>query len=280
MNKQFLHTLNTSFGLWFEHELLQEGKAYRNISGSLYKTTDGNFPSYSIYSNPYGQFVYDSSISGANIISGAYLNGNFTNRSSNGLIIDYNNGRCLFTGNINQSVTASYAIKDFNLYYTTQTDAQLVMVTKQELRPKFNVPVTGVPNNSHIAPLIYIKRDSSTNDPFAFGGQDLTTAQYRAIVMGPDDYAVDGVGSIFMDAARKNLMLLTGTPLNRFGDFAVNNSFNYLNEVANQYNPTNLVWIDDVDFYRFNAETEVKINKDMVFAFLDFTIKIPRFPRV
>jgi hypothetical protein len=259
--------------------MLQEGQAYRNISGQLYKVTDRKNPNYSIFSNPYGQFVYDSSVSGANVPSGAYINGNFNARGSNGLIVDYNNGRCLFTGNVNQNVTASYAVKDFNLYYTTQTDAQLVFANKQELRPKFNVQVTGVPSSAHIAPLIYIKRDFSASEPFALGGQDLTTAQYRAIVMSNDDFALDGIGSIFTDAVRKNIMLLTGTPLNRYGDVVNGQNYNYLNAVSSQYDPNNLIWIDKVDYYRFNAETEVKVNKDVVFGFLDFTIKIPRFPR-
>ena len=65
MKPQYQHELMTSFLLWFDHELLQEGEAYSNKTGTLFIKSDSRLPSSftSIQSN-YKQWVNDSSITG------------------------------------------------------------------------------------------------------------------------------------------------------------------------------------------------------------------------
>lgn len=279
MKSQFLHNINNSFRLWFEHELLQEGQAFRNVSGSLY-SVETKFNNKYSYSNPYGQFVYDSSVSGANIITGAYVNGVYNSRGTNGLSIDYNNGNVLFNSAQN-NVTANYSVKEYSIYSTTRPDAALLMEEKQRFNPKFIVdPVKGIPEDTNIGPLIYLRRDSYTNEPFALGGMDNSTTIYRAIIFAPDDFSLDGVASIFGDSARKNLMLLTNNSFNRYGDVINGPSYNYLNDVNNNFHNENLVSITDVDYYRFDANTEVSLDKDSSMGVLEFILELPRYPRL
>lgn len=281
MRTQFLHTLNDSFRTWFEHELLQEGRAFRNVSGELYRIKDSNFPNMGVYSNPYGQIVFDSSVDGAIVPSGVYVNGVFTPRGTSGLKIDFNGGRAIFNTPINGTVTSSYAVKDFNVYSTTKSDAELIYASKVQFREKYNVITTGVPANGVYGPLIYIKRDLAFNEPFAFGGQDNTKAQYRAIVMTNNDYDLDGVGSIFIDANKKNFMYLSNSsPLNRYGDIVTGNSYNYLQDVESHYSNSNLVYISDVEYYRFDSTTETSLGSEFHLGFIEFTLELPRYPRI
>ena len=280
MKNLFLHTLGDSFRLWMENKILTKGEAFRNISGTLYNVKSNDFPSKSVYSNPYGQFVYDSSVPNAYVPSGVYINGNFVPRGTSGLILDYERGRAIFNSPITGSITATYAAKDFNVYFTTKSDEDLLFETKQQFRPMFSVPVTGVPESATYGPLIFVKRDSFYNDPFALGGMDNSVANYRAVIMGSDLYSVDGVGSILSDTAHSSFMLLPTPPLNRYGDIYSGNSYNYTGQVYNNYINANLVYISEVDYYRFDAKVESSLGKDVYCGFVEFKLEIPRFTRV
>lgn len=279
MNRQFLHILSDSFRSWVEYKLEQGGRGFRNVSGALYPTKC-EYPGKYSYSNPYGSWVYDSSVSGANQVTGAYINGNFTNKGGSLSQIDYLNGRLLFNSP-QSNVTATYAVKDFNVYTTSRSDYELIFDDKLQFRPKFtNGTPTGIPPNLTYGPLIYIKRNSVTNEPFALGGQDNTIANYRAIILSNNEYDIDSVGSIFLDSAREHFMLLDTPPLNRYNDLYSGITYNYVQKVLDNYNTSNLVCISDVDYYRFDARTEVEIRSNYYAGFIEFTLELPRFPRI
>lgn len=278
--KTFLHQLNDSFRMFFEHELLSKGSAFRNVSGSLYQMKDRDFPNKKVYSNPYGQWVYDASIAGASIPSGVYNNnGSFISRGSNGLIIDFERGRAISNVGI-PSVTASYAVKDFNIYTTSKGDAELIYAAKQNFRQEYDLPITGLPSDTVYGPSIFIKRDSIQNEPFAFGGQDNSIAHFRCVVMTRSEYDLDAVGSIFTDAVQKNFLLLNNPPLNRYGDVISGNSYNYLNDVAANYDSSKLVYISEVDYYRFAATTESTLGNEFKVGFIEFTTEMARYARL
>ena len=267
--------------MFFEHELLDKGAGFRNISGQLYPVKDNNFPNSYVYSSPYGQWVYDSSISGANIPSGIYANNIYKPRSGNSTILDFEHGRVISNTNLNQPVTAVYAVKDFNVYSTSKTDAELVYAAKNSFRPEYGLPITGLSSDNIYGPSVFIKRDSMQNDPFAFGGQDMTELGFRCVVLTNNEYDLDAVGSIFTDAARKNFLLMNHSPLNRYGDIANSgNSYNYLNDVANNYDSSKLIYIKETDYYRFDSLTETKVGLDLKMGFIEFKLSIPRFPRI
>lgn len=279
MKKLFIHRLSDSFRMFFEHELLDKGNAFRNVSGLLYPVKDKSLTNKSIYSNPYGQWVYDSSISGANVPSGVYANNIFVPRGT-GTFIDFERGRVISNSQLAQNVTASYAVKDFNIYSSTKTDAEILYTMKQGFRQEFNLPATGLPYDNVYGPSIFLRRDSFDNDPFAFGGQDNSVANFRAVVFTKNEYDLDAVGSIFTDSARKNFMLLDNPPLNRYGDIITGNSYNYLNDVSNNYDSSKLVHISESSYYRFSASTETSLGNDFRIGFIEFKTEISRFPRL
>ena len=279
MKKNFLHKLTDSFRLFLEHEVLDKGEAFRNVSGSLYKIQDHDFPNKHVYSNPYGQWVFDSSIPTANVPSGIYSNGNFIPRGSGNLQVDYMRGRAVSDVAL-PNVTAAYAVKDFNFYSTTKSDAQIIYGAKNNFRPKYNVPMTGLMSDQVVTPSVFIRRSSSTNEPFAFGGQDNTVTYFNCIILTNNEYDLDGVGGIFTDAAKKNFMLLDNSPFNRYGDIASRNSYSYPQDVMNNYNSANQVYISEVDYYRFDAHTETILGIDFKLGFAEFKTEIARWPRI
>lgn len=264
--------------MFFEHELLYKGGGFRNVSGQLYKVNDKDFPSKNVYSNPYGQWVYDASIPNANIPSGIFNGNTFLSRSS-GVVLDFERGRCITNLNLNNPIQ-SYAVKDFNIYSTSKGDAELIYAAKQTFRPEYPLPMTGLSSDVVFGPSIFLKRDSAYNEPFAFGGQDNTVTKFRAIVFTRSEYDLDAVGSIFMDSMNKNFMLLDNPPLNRYGDLLTGDVYNYLNDVNNNYNESNLVYIKDVDYYRFSATTETALGNEFKVGFIEFITEIARYPRI
>ena len=150
MKPQFQHTLVTSFYLWFDNHLQKRGEAYKNKTGVFYNMSDDRLDdTYNVYSSPYKQFVVDSGLNtsvvdsqgtaGATVIdriSGTREAGTTTfeiTRGTSGLKIDYENGRVFFTGDAagnlpgnGLSISGGFAVKDFNLYMTNQTEEDLV----------------------------------------------------------------------------------------------------------------------------------------------------------
>jgi hypothetical protein len=280
MINNFLHKLDDSFRNWFEYELLTKGSGYRNVSGLLY-SMKSEYVNKSTFSNPYSQFVYDASISGANIPSGVYSgDGTFIPRGQDGLAIDFEKGRAIFNSGVQGPFTATYASKEFNIYFTTHSDAGLLFQNKINFRPKFTVTQTGIDHSKTWGPAIFIKRTDATNEPYSIGGEDCSHVGYRAIILSDNEYDVDAVGSIFMDAARKNFSLLDNPPLNRYGDIRSGDSYNYLTDVAQNFDQRKLVCITNTDFYRFDATSETALDPSFRLGFVEFQVELPRFPRI
>jgi hypothetical protein len=257
MINTYLHNLNDSFRNFLEYELQTKGQAFRNVSGLLYNMGGAEFANKITYSSPFGQWIYNSGISGANVPSGVFSGSTFIPRGQDGLILDFERGRAIFNSGVNGTFTAAYAAKDFNFYLTSKPDARLLFENKNTFRPKVFLPSTGADPDAVYGPMIYIKRDYAKNEPFALGGEDVQCSYFRAIILSDNEWMVDAAGSIFMDTARKNFPLLPLPPLNRYGDLRTGQSYNYLDDVNTNYDPTKLVCITEVDYYRFDAKTEV-----------------------
>src|ERR1700728_517916 len=131
MQADYLHSLFSSFAIWFDHTLCQNGSGFSNISGQLYNMTDPGYSGAAVYTSPFKQWIYDSSVSGAQVPSGVYVNNSFVPRGTSGMFFDFQNGRSIFpSGANNYNVTATYSSKDFNIYTTTRSDADLIFETR------------------------------------------------------------------------------------------------------------------------------------------------------
>ena len=199
--------------LWFDHTLLTKGEAYQNTTGQFYSVSD-EFYGYNTYASTYSQIVADASVTGATIPTGLYVGDNLVNVGEGGAdglyAIDYNNGRSYWSGAQSENVTGSFAIKDFNVFLTNSTEDEILFQSQYTNRNKIsNVIPTGLESDTKTYPVVYLKNDGSSNEPFAFGGQDNTIMNVRAIVIADSQFEIDAIGSLFRDQARSMICLFT-----------------------------------------------------------------------
>ena len=273
-----VHDISSSLALYIDHKILSVGQAYTNHSSEFYRLNDKTFSSNSVYASPYKQFVYDYAVSGAQVPSGVYVNGNFINKGTTGLKIDYLNGRAIFNQNNNGfTVSGDYAVKDFNIYVNPVSNQELLFESKFELRPTFPQSLTGLNSNQAVAPAIFIENLSSSSEDLAFGGLDKCYYNYSCMILADSNYQLEGVANILMDLKRKHFCVLDETPINRFGDFKSGN-YHYWDYVAahSQYQ----AFISDVDFFKVIANTDnniLKKYKDLRLGYCEFEIEVHRY---
>jgi hypothetical protein len=282
MKATYITNLMSSFYLWLDHEILTRGEAFINYSGKLYNSPDPNFPTNSVYSAPFRQWVYDSSVPNANIPSGVFVNGNYLNRGTSGLNIDFNKGRVILNSGINSNnITTSYSLKEYNIYYTDEREEKLLFEKAYNVTPKVTQVTGGLGYLDTPYPCIFIKHRMGENIPFAFGGEESTETMIRCIVLASNSFSLDGLISILSDSARKVFPVFSSEdfPFNYFGDFKLSNNFNYSNLCKNQQS-NSLVYIDRVTVSKLDEIDNAKINKKCVAAIVDFELSDLRFPRI
>lgn len=278
MNLQYDNILVSSFKEWMQHRLLNDAQAYKNVSGSLYFTQDREFRNNQVFTAPFHQWVYDSSVSGANIPSGIYVNNTFIARGTSGLAINYDYGKAILpssTFNNNASVTASYAYKDFNIYVTTKSDKQLLIESKFLERPILKTATTGINTYSIVAPCIFIRNQMTSNSPFSFGGTDLTTNKIIATVFSRNEGYSYAINSFFRDSNNLNFSILSNTPLNYYRDLKSGNYWNYTDQIDNN----NIATVEDVDSFLIDNDKISEHQPGVFVSSIEFTIKKPRIFR-
>ena len=276
--------------LWFDNKLLTKGEAFQNTTGQFYSVLD-DYYGYDAYASSYSQIVSDASIAGATIVTGLYLGAvpwspSNTPGVSPLIAIDYNNGRSYWSGQqFSEDITGSFAIKDFNVFLTNQTEDEILFQSQYTNRNQITglVP-TGLEPDTKTYPVVYLKNDGSYNEPFAFGGQDNTIMNIRAIVVADSQFEVDAIGSIFRDEKMTNIALFeeTDMPFNSFGGYRDNVQYNYTG-ITSTKNDSQKLFLEDVNVSRFDKvlENEVrKFNPNVYSTIIDFEINKIRFPRL
>ena len=297
MKAQFDNQLLSSFALWFDHTLLKDGEAFINVSGKnavFYDVTDTwSLSGYNIYSAPFKQFVYDSSIANATILTGVTIkktNGNtfLHGINSTGLLgINYNEGQAFIASGALidvESVSGNYSQKEFAVKLTSEPDEKLLFETRYSLRPKFpQDATTGIAEDIEPYPIIYIKQNGSYNEPIAFGGQDFTTTEIRAIVIADTQFNLDAVCSLFRDKSRNNFYLFKENeyPLNYIGSLKSGLAFNYTGLVAGKrVGGGEGAAIKEARISKFSSQTQTynNLTSNVYSAAIDFQIIKMRVP--
>ena len=281
MKPSYMTNLMSSFYLWLDHELASVGQGFQVTSGRLYPVQDSNYGGYNVYSSPFRQWITDSSVSGAVVPSGVYFNGTFIPKGS-GVTINYNKGEVLLNTGLGRpnTITAQYAKKDFNIYYTDDREENLLFENSYSLAPKFSRITGGLNGDEQPFPCIFLKNTSYENVPYALGGQDRTMTTVRCIILSDNIYLMDGAISVMTDSARKVFPLISPAelPYNYYGDFKSGTSYQYSQVVTTQN--TNLVYINNVVVSRLDEIRNKHINLKVVAAMVDFELWQARHPRI
>ena len=288
MKPQFDNQIMSSLLLWFDNKLLTKGEAHQNTTGQFYSVSD-EYYGYSTYASTYSQIVSDASVDGAVIPTGLYAGNTLVNvgeGGSNGLYaIDYNNGRSYWSGTQSSDVTGSFSIKDFNTYLTNSTEDEILFQTQYTNRNEISTVIpTGLEPGTKTYPVVYLKNNGSFNEPFAFGGQDNTIMNVRAIVIADSQFEVDAIGSLFRDQRMTNVPIFEPAemPFNQFGYYKNDVQYNYTG-VTDGKGDAQQIFVEDVNVARFDRvlENEVrKFNPNVYSTLIDFELNKIRFPRL
>lgn len=273
MTPQFAHLLTSSFLQWFDYTLVNGGQAFSNYGGKFYEMKDDRLANHSVYSLPFGQIVHDSSIAGAQIPSGVYVNGVFTPRGTNGLQIDFQRGRAIFDGgNGGLNVSGDIAIKEFDVSYAIAPEETILLSNTHSLRPKIGFPITGLAGNQLIFPAIFISKLKSDFAPFELGVHaNLNTSHYRCLVLAENDWQLDGLDSVFTQQKNAYIPLINTTPFNFYGDLK-NSGYNY-QQILTDSTPDSLVFIKDVSFTKYSNRVNELVNPLVLMAVIQFTLQ-------
>jgi len=288
MIPQFDNILMTSMLLWLDNKIVTNGQAYTNYQSVFYPLSNMIYGYYT-YGAPLKQMVIDSSISGANIISGVYLNGVFITPGQNNLSgINATEGQLYFSQPISNPTTAlsgNYAIKDYNIYLTSKTEENLLFETQYQINPKTYQNPTGLPIGSETYPVIYLKYQGGKNKPLAFGGFDQTVGNVRAVILSDSVFSLDAVTSIMRDTSRELIPLIypNEMPFNSLGSVSVpGNNFNYIKYTANKANTDDYLYINEVNVTKTDTRllnATNSLNRNVYSAFVDFEVVKNRYPR-
>ena len=279
MIEQFQHKLTTSFFLWFDNFLLKHGEAYTNTTGQFFYYDDSRLDSdYKAYGSPYKQWVTDSSITGATIPSGVFIDGTFSGRSD-GVVLDFDNGRALINNSVTGSdITGEFAVKDFSVYLTNDTEDDLIVENKYIINSRLpSGPLTYIDPYDDVVPAIFLSTAQGENTPFALGGMQETQIQAKAVVIAEDTYQLDGVLSIFMDSIDETItpIPMGDYPITELGDLK-DNTYSYTgttNENTGQLN----FYVDKVRTSKLSDRTRRELANELYIGFIDFDLQQHRF---
>lgn len=275
MKIQFDNLVTSSMMLFIDNKLCSKGEAFTNYSGQIYPI-QSSYYSYNTYALPFRQIIADSSISGANIMSGVYIGNTFTPVNSGNLVgINHYRGQAYISGAAGGNLSGRYAVKDFNIYLTNKPEEEILFETQYRIRPKIAQSLTGLADNVETIPSIFIKNNGSMNDPFAFGGVKNSMLDIRVIVLADNLYNLDAVCSILRDTANTFVYTIESSDLglDNLGNFT-SGYYNYNNIVSNKVNSTDKLYIEEV---RVSKVPNVGFNsvnyKNILYpAFIDFTL--------
>jgi len=177
----------SAFMLMVDNQILTQGQAYLNVNSFFYPT-QSYVNGWSCYTAPYKQLCNDISISGANIMSGVYLNGTYTTIGQSGMVaINHADGAVYFNTPLPSQtiISGNFAVKEFSVYLADQPDYKLLFESKFESNPKYtnNIPTTGLSLEDKTAPSIHLVIKSQEQKPLAFAGIDNNSIRIRAIII-------------------------------------------------------------------------------------------------
>ncbi len=279
MKAQFQHNLTSSFFMWFDNFLLTKGEAYTNTTGDFFHYDDTLIDSnYTVFGSPYKQWVSDSSIAGATVPTGVYINGNLSGRAD-GVVLDFDNGRALASGaSSTDTVTGSFSVKDFNIYFTNDTEDDLIVENKYVVNSRVpSGPYTYITPYDDVAPAIFLAASTLENKPFALGGMVDTVVLMKAVVISDDPYKLDGALSIFGDSVNEVIepVPMTGFPYTELGDLK-GDSYNYT-EVKQGYSDETPYFVDKVRTSKLSDRARKAVANELYIGFIDFDVQQHRY---
>lgn len=277
MNTQFSQLAAVSFYQWVDNYILQRGQAFTNYTSQFYYQPDTSLPANLVaYASPFKSFVWDSGVSGANILESVSGSIGVLHRGT-GLTVDFVNGRVLLDASVgtNATISGSYSFRDLNLYFSNDTQERMVFTNKYYLNSRFGNPITGIPPaHDMVTPCIFVSDVNARNDNWVFGGLYNTKTTFALNVLAETQNQLDGVLSMMTDAVDRVFPLLpeSAWPLNVYGDYK--SGYNYMATQAQYAVGPALLYVDQVRTSK--VSDFAKIDQAIFLGLVDVTVSHPR----
>jgi hypothetical protein len=286
MKPAFSHDLINSFFLWFDNFLLKKVEAYKTYTTKFYHYQDDRLGDGKVtYGSPYKQFVYDQSVTGVTIPSGVTVGGTFLSTGTSGMQFDFDNGRVIFDSGVNTGldISGTYTVKEINSYITDQNEEKLIIENKYITNSRFTVTENYVKPYTPATPSVFISMEDIDNQPFAFGGEDLTTCHVKAVAFCENLYQLDGVLSTFSDSFNEVIgkIPINCHPIAEFGSIKTGvypTGYDYKN-VVEECGPEKF-YINSVETSKIRDNNLKELNPDLNIGFIEFEVRTNRYPRL
>lgn len=275
LQPQFSNQVLSSFLLWMDNKICSKG-GFTNYSGVFYPIASP-YSNYYAYGAVGNQMVADSSISGANVLTGVYINNTFIGTGVSGFQgIDYKHGFTYFSNNVNNYVISGYfSLKDFNIVLTDKQDDVLLFKTKYTLKPKYPQRPTGILSDNIVYPIIFIKDDGHSMKPYAFGGTEEERINIKCIAIADSLYNLHALQGILQESIRTPIALFSpeDMPFNSMG--GLKSGYNYTGMANSRINQQNFMFVENVSTAKFAQKYTNNIdnlNYDCFFNYIDFEL--------
>jgi len=287
MIAQFDHKAVSSLLLYLDHYVLKKGQAYKNFGSRFYPGPQIYNGLYTYYL-PFKQIIADSSIAGAQVMSGIYLNNSFIMPGQSGLVdINFEQGQVYFSSDVSTSLlSGNFAVKDFNVKLTSLPDETLLFETKYSSRPKTSRQITGLAPETETYPVLFLRNEGGENVPFAMGGQDQTQILIRGAVFSDSQYNLDGLFSILRDRVRTFIPMLEvdEMPFNSYGGLK-SGVYHYDNLTAPKNSTAQTLFIEKVVAKNFAPQSRtvtelMDMNPTIYPGLISIQITAERYPRL
>ena len=188
--------------------------------------------------------------------------------------MDFDNGRALVSGDVTGStITGEFAVKDFNVYLTNDTEDDLIIENKYMINSRLpSGPDTYIPPYDDVVPAIFVSTSVSENKPFAFGGMENTNIHANAVVLAEDTYQLDGVLSIFMDSVNESFtpIPMSGYPITELGDLK-GDTYSYTDAIS-PYSDEEKFIVNKVRVSKLTDRTRKNLANELYIGFIDFDL--------
>lgn len=219
MKAQLEPIIISNFLLLLDHSIQNKGAAFFPYSGLFYPI-DSDINGYYSYASPFKPLCNDTSISGANVLSGLYINGVY-NPIGSGHFKRFNHykGVAYFDQNYpnNTIISGNCSVKEFGIELSDQPEWKLLFETKYTNQNMFSQNLSGLHPNEKTAPIIYVVFKGQQNDPFAFTHLDNSKINLRCVIISDNEFQSLNVCSILKNLYQFNVPILQSLPFNSIG---------------------------------------------------------------
>lgn len=263
------HKILSSFKEYVSHRILNNLQAYKNKTVSLYENVDERIKNMVTYSSPYAQWVYDSSVSGANIPS---VLSDGTDRSD-GAKFDFVNGRVFLpSGMTGKTVTVDVAVNEMNFYIDSRSEDRFISEAKFDTLYDLAQANTYIKSDSIIASCAFFRYRKTRTEDYSLGGLNMNTWYVRVIFLSLDQFTNIAMQNVCRNIINTYFPLIDQTPLNEYGDVKIQD-WRYTDEQT--VDQSRIVYVKDGDFVNMEIDSFSHKNPNIIVSMANFELKLP-----